>query len=109
MFIDRQFIAPKFNTPASIPAEADPSLDALSESATLCISALPAVAEREALTADEETMRISNEQLSLITSLGGGIRSVTFSDYPAENVADSPYLLSPSQIMRLSATEMVLA
>ena len=34
MFIDRQFIAPKFNTPASIPAEVNPSLDALSESAT---------------------------------------------------------------------------
>ena len=94
MFIDRQFIAPKFNTPASIPAEVDPSLDALSESATpSVISALPVVAEREAPTADEETMRISNEQLSLeITSLGGGIRSVTFSDYPAENVADSPPL-----------------
>ena len=25
MFIDRQFIAPKFNTPTSIPAEVDPA------------------------------------------------------------------------------------
>jgi len=98
MIIDQKFIAPKFPSPAPLPAkqaaEPAPAVGNI-ESATLSDAAKSSGAPTELPgatypAAEEKISLLENEKVKLeLTSLGGGIKSATLLDYPEQNETDS--------------------
>ncbi|MEN7972838.1 MAG: membrane protein insertase YidC [Verrucomicrobiota bacterium] len=99
IFIDKNFIAPKFPTktppaaieqpaeevPASAPAAKTPALSRPTSSTE------PAAPQATETSVDEVVATLENEKVKLeLTSLGGGIKSATLLNFPELNEKDSP-------------------